>query len=64
MLKNKGVFVKHYAPSGNIVWKSYFTHEVQSQDHKVIDLGAIWKGIISWVCMPNMKPLSLTVQKL
>ena len=31
---------------------------------KVIDLGVIWKGFISWVCMPNMKSLSLTVQKL
>ena len=27
------------------------------------DLGVICKGIISWVCMPNMKPLSLTIQK-
>ena len=27
------------------------------------DLGIICKGIISWVCMPNMKPLSLTIQK-
>ena len=24
----------------------------------VIDLGVIWKGIISGVWMPNMKPLS------
>ena len=23
-----------------------------------------WKGVISWVCMPNMKSRSLTVQKL
>ena len=32
--------------------------------YKVIDLGVIWKGVISRVCMPNMKSLSLTVQKL
>ena len=31
---------------------------------KVIDLGVIWKGFISGVCMPNMKSLPLTVQKL
>ena len=30
----------------------------------VIDLGVIWKDFISWVCMPNMKSLSLTVQKI
>ena len=41
--------------------KSYFYHEGQSQGHRVIDLGVIWKGIISWVSMPNMKPLSLRV---
>ena len=35
-----------------------------SQGHKVIDLGVILKGFISWVCMPYMKSLSLTVQKL
>ena len=33
------------------------------QGDKVIDLGFIWKGIISRVCMLNMKPLSLTIQK-
>ena len=27
-------------------------------------LSVIWKGFISWVCMLNMKSLSLTVQKL
>ena len=31
---------------------------------KVIDLGIILKNVISWVCMPNMMSLSLTVQKL
>ena len=38
----------------------------QSQGHKIIDLGVIWKGIISVseVCMPHIKSLSLMVQKL
>ena len=62
--KNKGVFVKHYAPGGNKVQKSYFQFQGQSQGYKDIDLGVIWKGIISGVCMPNMKSIPLTVQKL
>ena len=37
--------------------------ESQSQGHKVIDLDVIYKGIISGVCMPNIKYLSLMVQK-
>ena len=36
----------------------------QSQGHKVIDLGVIWKVVNSGVRMPNMKSLFLTVQKL
>ena len=44
-----------YAPGGN---------KGQSQGHKVIDLDVIWKGIISGVCMPNLKSLSLAFQKL
>ena len=44
--------------------KSYSYLQGQSQGHKVIDLGVIWKRVISEVCMPNMKSLSLTVQKL
>ena len=43
--------------------KAIFRAKV-SQGHKVIDLGVISKGIISGVCMPNMKYLPLTVQKL
>ena len=51
--KSRGVCeTLQYAPGGNKVKK------------KVIDLGVIWKGIISEVCMPNMKYQSLTVQKL
>ena len=53
--KNQGVFVKH-CPSGNKVLKAIFHFKVKV---KVIDL-----GIISGVSMPNMKSLSLTVQKL
>ena len=30
------------------------------QGHKVIELGAVWKGFISWVCMSNIKSPSLT----
>ena len=40
--------------------KKLFSQKSQSQGHKVIDLGVIWKGIISWVCKPNKKFLSLT----
>ena len=56
-----------YAPGGNKVEKAIFSlieDQGKSQGHKVIDLGVIWKGIMSGVCMPNMKSLSLTVQKL
>ena len=51
--KNQGVFVKHYRY--NKVEKAIFSFKVKV---KVIDLGVIWKGIISGVCMPNMKSLS------
>ena len=53
-----------YTPGGNNVQISYFKGKGQSQGHKVIDLGVIWKVIISGVFMPNMKSLLLTVQKL
>ena len=36
----------------------------KSQGHKVVDLRVISKDFISLVCMPNMKSLSLIVQKL
>ena len=51
--KNQGVFVKYYsyAPGGNKVEKAIFSFKVTG---KVIDLGVIWKGIISGLCMPNM----------
>ena len=40
-----------YAPGGNKVQEKLFTEKGQSQGHKVIDLGVIWKGIISGVCI-------------
>ena len=58
------MFVKHYAPSSDQIRKSYFKHKGHSQGHKAIDIGVDWKGIISGVCTPYMKSLSLTVQKL
>ena len=59
--KNQGVFVKHYmyAPGGNKVQKANFSFKV-----KVTDLDVIWKGVINGVCMPSMKSLSVTIQKL
>ena len=44
--------------------KAIFKAKGQNQGHMVIDLGVMQKGIISGVCMPNMKSLTLTVQKL
>ena len=35
----------------------YFKFKGHGQGHKVIGLGDIWKGFISWVWMPNMKSL-------
>ena len=39
----------------------YFYGKGHSQGHKVIDLGVIWKGFISWVYMPTMKSYGLKV---
>ena len=38
--------------------------KIATSRFKVIDLGVIWKGFISWVCIPKMRFPSLTVQKL
>ena len=58
--KNQGVFVKHYGiPPAATKSKKLVQLQGQSQGHKVIDLGVIWKGVISGVCMPNMKSLSV-----
>ena len=48
------------------VWQKlkFLEMQVKGQGHKVIDLGVNWKGLISWVYIPNMKSLSLTVKKL
>ena len=60
--KSMGVCeTQQYAPGGNKVEKAILSFKVKV---KVTDLGVIWKGIISGVSMPNMKSLSLTVQKL
>ena len=40
-----------------------FKLAIFSKKVKVIDPIVTWKGFISWVCMQNMKSLSLTVQK-
>ena len=61
MFINQGVFVKHYAPGGNKVQKAISSFKVKV---KVIDHGVIWKGVSSGVCIPNLKSLSLKVQKL
>ena len=53
-LKNQGVFVKHYAPPSE---KATFSTMVKV---KVICLGVIWKGIISWVYMPNYNEASIS----
>ena len=64
-VKNQGVFVKHWlCPRQQQSPKRYFLIQGQSQGHKVIDLGVNLKGFISGAFMPNMKYLSLTVQKL
>ena len=49
------MFVKHYAPGGNIVRKSYSKHKGKSQGHQDFDFGCIWKRIINGVSMPDMK---------
>ena len=38
--------------------KSYFQLQGQYQGHKIIDLVVIGKGVISGVCMPNLKSIS------
>ena len=39
IIQKQDVFVKHYAHSGNKVWKErYFNHKCHSQGHTFIDL--------------------------
>ena len=54
-LKKMGVFVAAGGILVSIKSKMGFFFRVKV---KVIDLGVIWKGFISWVCMPNMKSVS------
>ena len=53
--------MKYYAPGSKKVKKAIFSIKVKV---KVIDVGAIWMGIISAVWKPNMKSLSLMVKNL
>ena len=55
------VFVKQYAPTATKSEKAIFSPKVKV---KVIEIGVIGKGIIIWVCKPNMKSLPLAVQNL
>ena len=64
IMKSKMCLWNMNGPGGNKVQICYFYYKSQGQGYKVIDPGVIWKDFISWVCMPNMKSLSLTVQKL
>ena len=50
---------KSLCPGGTKLQKAIFSIKVTV---KVIDLGVIWKGIISGVCMPNIKSFSLAAQ--
>ena len=57
-----GMFVKHEYPRRQQSTKmTIFSINVTV---KIIDIGVIWKSFISLVCMPNIRSLSLTVQKL
>ena len=51
-------------PPPAIKFKTFFQHKGHSLGHKFIDLGVIWKDVITWVCVTCMKSLSPIVQKL
>ena len=57
--KIQGVFVKHYAPGCNKVQKAIFSFKVKIKVTRSLTLVS-FEG----VCMPNIKSLTLTVQKL
>ena len=64
---NNGKYISLWNTMPSVTSKSkthIFWNKGQSQNQKVIDFGVIWKGIISWICMPNMKSPFLTIQKL
>ena len=50
---------KSLCPGGTKLQKANFSIKVTV---KVIDLGVIWKGIISGICIPNIKSFSLAAQ--
>ena len=52
------------ARGGNIVQIGYVKYKGQDRSYKVIDPGTILKGFISWVSLPHMNFLYLTVQML
>ena len=52
------------ALGGDKVQNWIYQYKGHDQGNKVINLGVIWKGFISWVCIPNMKSVSLRVQQL
>ena len=55
------IFVKQFAPGGNKVKKAIFSTKVNTRSLTLMSFErASWSG----VCMPNMKSLSITVQKL
>ena len=64
-LITRNVHVKYQSSISTVLpYVKVFRKWNKGQGHKVIHLGVIWKGFISWGYMPNMKSLSLTVQKL
>ena len=65
--KNQSVFVKHYAPGANRVWKSYFSMKVKVKVTRSLILTFVSferASLVEYIYMPNMKPLSLIVLKL
>ena len=54
--REQDVYVKQYAPLDIL---SYFKHKGQSQGHRFIDCGVIIEIIITGVCIPNIKSVSL-----
>ena len=50
------------APGSNKAQIGYSYYK--SQGHKFIDISVIWKGFISWVCMPDLYALSLNLLRI
>ena len=44
--------------------RSHCTQQIKRLWNTNAPSGVIWKGFISWICVPNMNFLSLTIQKL